>query len=881
MAKKGHPRSPPSPQSVLIGEFSFPPDLFIDASSVYQQFESRSFRSLTHHQQFKEINRSLLKLIQKSSGFCLGAVLDYISKINQLKLLKSTYNFTAFEFWLNHSSDLSQEENYLIRAKIMGKFIPRDAYQAYFPIGNGSTYPGSHFVAAHLSPDMDTMIASFWGWVDAFAARVSTGQHMWCLPGGPPLSPQISLFQDLFGESFFDCLSRKALSLTLTAQDLVSQKNLIKEIGSTSINTIDHGDNEKAVILIDDQKHYLGDWRSSDVEIVGQVSILFKSCLHWFENNLHIKLISLFAAPQLHVDQVQGFINAICDIEIEQCEPVLEFTEKQKEYLDKFFTLVLNIPQGLKATFRDLSEAMNAFEVYELSLFIQELQNLPYSSMFDIQGNLIENRTLILNYIERTIIQLDIAIHCVRSHVERLDMAMLIKKKVLFSNPKLYVTLNSEVDEIRLKMKSFDYLPVLIQEENENTFPLGVIWADDLRKPVLGTVSLRDFSSHDEIRMAPYLSVISIIDHHRSAFSTHSTPLAMISDTQSSNVLVAEIACAINDRYSLNGMSLQEIETQLQELSSTPSSVQSIRLQRRLLNKASIAKQRLPYSIEPKREFLEYLTCLHGICDDTDLLTKVIPRDVFCVASLLNRMKSIIEKREMEIVHFDDIPRSPQFAKLAAKRILKCPDMYSIYRKMFIFKEQEVEKQIQLCGEGKPSDLFADTKEQNKYCRIGQIKLFNSNIPLFLSFKNQIIQQWMKNSMEIAESNQDIDLHFMMLSTISSADEVFEERTGNHTHQDELWIWGNKNKNGIAHLSSFLLAFQNAPELQDNPLTVEINPDKSLELMEIFQRHFLPARLISNQKQGDLYPWAIIKYRAGSVNSRKAAITPYLPHIAA
>ncbi len=866
---------------VLIGDFSSPPDLFEGIHIVFDEFNTKAFHSLSRRKQFKRINQILLELIQRAPKqvFLLGAIVDYIQKINDLKLFSIPYTITLFEFWLNHFSEVTTEEQYEIRAKIMGKSLPRDAYQAYFPIGNGLTFSGTHFVVAHLSPDIDTTIASFWGWVDAFSARVGSGQHTWCLPGGPPSSPLTPIYHDLFGKGIFTCTARTALTLTLTAQDLVTKKNLSKEDGSVSISTIDHGINEKAVILVDEQGHYKGDWRSSDIEPVRQVIVLFKSCLHWFENNLHIKLISLFASPQLHVDQVQQFIASACDIKLDQCEPVQEFNDKQKEDLNQFLIKVLGIPQGLNGSFRDLSEAMNAFEVYELGLFIQELQNLFYSNLFDVQGTLVENRTTILNQIERIIIQLDIAIHCIRNYVECLDVSVLVKERVTAPGPEQYITLNSEVDEIRLKMKSYNYLTVLIPEEGNNTFPVGVVWGDTLRKSVLGTASLRDFSSMDEVRMAPYLSVISVIDHHRSSLATSSTPLAMISDAQSTSVHLGEIACALNDRYSLGGMTLEQVQAQLKELSEAPQTSQNIRLQRRLLKKISVAQTQSSSYIHPKREFAEYLTFLIGICDDSDLLNKVTTRDIMCVVNLLNRMKSLIEKKVIEVIDLDDIPRNAQFAKQAAKRILKSPDMHSIYKKIFSYKEEEIEKQIKLCGEGKPHELFADTKEQNKCCRVGQIKLFSSNIPAFEKNRQKIMEQWLQNSYDVVQTHPEIDFHLFMISTIPSTDEVYEDRVGRYVHQDELWFWGPHQREALAHLSSFLLAFQSAVELQNNHLYLEIlsGDNAQPEIEEIFRRHFLPVRLSLVKTSQRIKPWAILRYDAGSINSRKATITPYLP----
>src|SRR5262249_46143249 len=142
-------------------------------------------------------------------------------------------NLASFEFWLNLFSDLPEQENSDIRAKIMGKSVPRLNYQAFFPVGMDRSFPGTHFVAAHLSPDVDTMIASYYSWMDAFAIRIGTSLHFWSLPGGPPDSPISSILKELYGSNFFTYLARTAHTLTLTAMDLVTQHNFSKEKGNT------------------------------------------------------------------------------------------------------------------------------------------------------------------------------------------------------------------------------------------------------------------------------------------------------------------------------------------------------------------------------------------------------------------------------------------------------------------------------------------------------------------------------------------------------------------------------------------------------------------------------------------------------------------------
>ncbi len=122
---------------------------------------------------------------------------------------------------------------------------------------------------------------------------------------------------------------------------------------------------------------------------------------------------------------------------------------------------------------------------------------------------------------------------------------------------------------------------------------------------------------------------------------------------------------------------------------------------RRLIQRQLAAEsERTPFFIDPLREVVEYLHFLYGILDDTDLLTKVSHRDVECVAQLINRLKSLVLQKEVEVIALSDIPRDRDSARKAATRILQNPDMYSLYRKIYLAKEDAVEENIALCAKG-------------------------------------------------------------------------------------------------------------------------------------------------------------------------------------
>lgn len=866
--------------SITLGDTKFPLEIFPGVEEVVRHFSTPEFLALNPRSRFRKINETLAKLILDAphESFLLAAVVDYIQRIDSLKILSEPYHFTQFEFWLNHISGITPENNALIRGKIAGKWLPRGEYQCLFPIGMDAVLPGTHFVAAHLSPDIDTTIASFWGWVDAMAARVGSGQHLWSLPGGPPESPVIQIFRELFGQAVFNKLSQSGSSLILTAMDLVTQSNFMKESGSSSISALDHGVNEKAVILVDENGHYRGDWRSSDVEPVRQVIILFKSCVRWFENNLHVQLITLFAKGDLNVGDLSSFFTSVYDVQLAACEPVQELDEKQRQILTDLFVQVFALPKGLQSTFTDLSLALEKQGLDAFADFRKELEELQTSDLFQTEreGKLIEDRPKIFNRFQRILSKLDRAVHRIRDYVERLGIAIQIKNRVL--GKKLhYLTLRSDVEDIRIKMNPYNYLTVVIPEEEGKLFPVGVVWAHDLRKSVLGTVTLRDFCNLEEVKMASYLSVISVVDHHKSSLKTLSPPLALIGDTQSCNVLVAEQALAINERYSLGGMTQATIESELEACDKDAVTPAAMRRKQRLMQKRMASVTRGNYFVHPGREMEEYLCFLHAILDDTDLLTKVSHRDVICVATLLNRLKSLTLQREIEIIQFDDIPKDLNFDKNAAKRILQNEEMYSLYRKVYASKEAEVADNLRACAEGRPSTIFQDTKEQNGCCRIGQTKLFASNYPLFCQHRTILENLWRSTAENVCHTHPELDLHLHMISTIASAKEVYEDRVGHYSHLDELWFWIPKNEQGEHHLASFLSAFQGVKELVQNELSLELPGDEADVMAEIFQRNFLPVPIQRGKAKEKGRPLAILHFRAGSLNSRKAMISPYLP----
>ena len=241
------------PLQPLLGEFKFEKRQFKDLEGEFSSFSTEDFQSLNQYQRGEVLNRTLIKLLKEheSRGFLLFELLDFIHKVHEEKLL-DRYTISDIELWMNQFSGITSEENYFYRALMMGRYIPREDYQIFFPIGMGRVHPGSHFVTAHQSPDIDTIVSSFWGWVDAFSAKVSAGLHIWNVPGGAPVSSvEVKLlFHEILNPSVFQYLSKNRLALTVTSFDLMTQKGFVRKKRFEHSLGLDSDRNHSAVDLL-------------------------------------------------------------------------------------------------------------------------------------------------------------------------------------------------------------------------------------------------------------------------------------------------------------------------------------------------------------------------------------------------------------------------------------------------------------------------------------------------------------------------------------------------------------------------------------------------------------------------------------------------------
>ena len=120
--------------STLLSDYLLHPSVFPNVEEIITSFQKQEFLNLSLRKRFRQINQTLYQLIldAPSPAFLLSAVLDFLNRINGEKILQEPLDFLTFEFWLNNFSNLTEQENYETRAKIVGKYIPGKNTKSFF-----------------------------------------------------------------------------------------------------------------------------------------------------------------------------------------------------------------------------------------------------------------------------------------------------------------------------------------------------------------------------------------------------------------------------------------------------------------------------------------------------------------------------------------------------------------------------------------------------------------------------------------------------------------------------------------------------------------------------------------------------------------------------
>lgn len=866
-----------------LGDFALEFPTIFDTEKLIQLCVTPEFQKKTLHEKYATFFHAILDEIKQTSEsyFLFPELVKLFDALEKRKLMPQVH-FAYFELWLNQFSLLPLEENYKIRAKICGKYLPRDLYQLYFPCGQNKSFFGAHFVTAHSSPDLDTTVASFWGWLDAFACRISEGLHHWNVPGGAP-NYQVEfklIFDDIFTSYLFPFVAKHRGALQVTALELLTQKGILKKSINSSSLAIDLEKNSEAIVLVDDDGYFHGDWKTVDVEGVRQVVMLVNQVLRHFENSLQQELIALFAKEDLTKQALKTCINKVLATPFIDVEPLKDISDRQRKHVTDYLTLVLQVKQGLDANLKDLAMGLASLSVEGFQDFVELLEGSAIDKLFDSSGLTKASRQELFTTLDVIISSLDNAIHSVRNYVDKLKVALDIKSKVFGYKPQ-HVSEKADVDELRTKMGNSSYLTVTLADE-KGLIPIGVIYAQDLYKPQLGTCTLRDFSNREETKIPNYLEVISVIDHHKSQLSGSVPATIYISDAQSSNVITSDLAFRINDEYSTGGMTKESILAQIKKIDLQTASNSTKRIFKRLISKLEALDKRGAFYIDPMREYLEYQQFLYAILDDTDMLSKVSRKDVETVKELINRMKSMIVGEVLEVVHFDDISEGPDFTQTAAARLLRNADLCSITQKIYKHKEIFIEEIIKKAATQNDLLFFADTKEQNGCCRIGQFKMYPVNYQVYKQNSQNLQNAFIEESNKVSTRKKEVDLHIYMISTLAGLEGTFEKKQETTSHLDEVWLYiPEGSEGGLAHLRAFLNGFSASSGALKAVKSICLN-NGSNEVKNLLEDTIVsilkvPFETIKDPIKGQLI---VLNVAVGSMNSRKAMITPYLPKLA-
>lgn len=853
--------------SVTFNEQDFPQD-------VYKEIDCSAFKKLSVFDKHQKVNQVLFDLLESAdiNSFLLPHVVTFISRVRESL---STYNLGSFEFWLNHFSGVSDEHQLIIRAKIVGKHLPRSVYQKMFPLGLGDRYPGPHFSLAHYATDLDTTVASFHCFMAAFGSRIAESRHHWVVPGGPPQgSIEIDfVFKQALGADVFKALSQQDKLIQISSLDLLTQDNIEKKTLQELSYDVDHARSKKAVILVEDNGCYLGDWRHMDVDPVRAIISRFWNMMIEHQNAFHIGLISLFAKKELKESDLKHFTEQVLGKRLADCNCSGEFASEHRVLLDKFLRDVVGVEQGFQCTYGELVSRLE--EMHDFIELKKELVSLSDRPFFDDKGHVVGDRGLIFGELEKVIANQKEEYKNLLRYFDTLKVAHEIKRKVLGLAP-TYITHSAELDQIQKMMGDYSHLTVTYKE-GDHQYPLGVVHATDLKRKAIATASWNDFSNPKEADSRREIEVISYIDHHKSEVRTMKPATGIVMDAQSSNSIYANLLFEINDRFSTGGMTLEEIEKQIEEVKGELTFPSHVRiLQRLLVRKDALSQNKqTTYCVTKEKETLEYLQCVFAILDDTDLLTKVTAYDVETMCSLVNRLKSLMLGKEVEVVNFDDIPRNKDgFVKAAAKKLLQTKDLYSLYSIIYKAKEEAIEELVQLTARGSETPFFQDTKILNEHACIGQFKHFIQNAATVSKKNHDLVKIWINRAHAAKKENNELKLFMFMMSTISSADELFSDKIENPDYHDELWFYlPNEEKRSEAYLKKFLVSFAHSSPLAREQISFEVSA-KRKDLEEICKDAFSRPIDINHHKLDPNF--ICLKVPQKKLVSRKAQIAPNL-----
>lgn len=795
-------------------------------------------------------------LEQPPPQFLLPQVLDFIDQVNQHNLVDPLrYQMASFEGWLVRRSGLSQSQQRLARGLVAGAFIPRASYQYAFPIGKAEHLPGSHIVAAHSSPDLDTVTASFWTWMDAWAAEIGDGLHHWNVPGGVPQLVEVGLFWIETLGAGLHRLPKKRSALRLNAYDLISRNLPVRTLGlSDTLKQI--SPYEPPVAILGESGHVIGELHMQDIEAIRRVTVPLTQCVSWIIRKIDATLIDHFAHNR-SVNNLSTVLERIFVLPLASADPISYIGPQEIEEINKLLKIAFGAAAGLNSSFQYLVDLFNQedaslAELYQTIKNAHKLKTQSSAELFQLAANY-------SNYLQKL---LDI----LRERLESVEIGLLVKEQIL-QRPHLIVSSGADLEELQRLRSDGQALLVTLSDSQHCQHAQGLVLDEHLVRMPAGTVSLCDFSNRQETAIPEYLAIVAALDHHKIHLQTQAPPTITIADVQSANTLLCENMQTIHLPFFYQH-DCEKLKTQLHALH-TKDSAADLRRQQQLLQQLKAAQS--SWWVSSERLICQALHMLLAILDDTDQLAKLSWRDVDAVHILLQLLQELLYSHG-DAGLIDSLERSPENIERARAELLQMPLMQALMGEVMQGKEADLKENLIRCADGNESNIFRDLKIQNGYAAISQLKLYPSTLELFNQLAPQIMQQWHSLALAIAKQRPEVDLYMHMISTVS-------EDSVELQHTDQLWLWTMAPDLSQPNLRVFLgNLWASALRMEHSKCYITLLGPDSPSLERLIGES-MPGIVIKHSQEELPYSMAVLYFPAGKLNSRKASITPNLARV--
>lgn len=164
---------------------------------------------------------------------------------------------------------------------------------------------------------------------------------------------------------------------------------------------------------------------------------------------------------------------------------------------------------------------------------------------------------------------------------------------------------------------------------------------------------------------------------------------------------------------------------------------------------------------------------------------------------------------------------------------------------------------------------------------MGQFKLYPVNYSGLKKHRDALQKAFIDESRKVSQRKPEVDLHLFMVSTLTGLEGTIEHKDSKTVHHDEIWLFIPKNQDaGMTHLRSFCNNFGASTGAQKSVKKVRIQGKN--EFFEDLVATTLEPLLkvpVELEKGDNENPLIILEVTPGSMNSRKAMITPFLPKL--